>query len=119
MKKVYRLTKNEDFTKVMNFNRLKRSNSYLVFVKPNDINHVRYGISTSKKLGNAVTRVKIRRQVRAYIAEFNKYDIKYDIVIIVKKGYLLKDNLYNKVELFDSINQLITSKGVKPSEKVF
>lgn len=106
MKKIYRLLKNEDFTSVMNFNRLARSNSYLVFVKPNALNHVRIGISTSKKLGNAVTRVKIRRQIRAYISQYDNYDLKYDIVIIIKKGYLLKDNLYNKVELFNLINQL-------------
>ncbi len=111
MKKKNRLKTNLEFTSTINSNKLKKSPSYVVFAKKNDLGYLRVGISTSKKLGKAVVRVKIRRQIRAFIASYNRYELPYDVVVIVKNGYLKQTNKQNKEELIEMINKLISNKG--------
>jgi ribonuclease P protein component len=46
------------------------------------------GISVSSKLGNAVVRNRIKRQVRMICDELLCYTQPVDIVIVVRKNYL-------------------------------
>lgn len=107
MKKLYRLRKSSDFKKTMNRNLKVRTKSYLVFINPNKLDHMRIGISVSKKIGNAVVRVKVRRQIRAFFSIYNFYNKSYDIVIITKPMFLKCTSLENKESLLNSINSLI------------
>jgi ribonuclease P protein component len=106
----YRLKKSKDIKAVMNFNRISRTGSFLAFVKPNALNHLRVGITTSKKLGNAVARVRLRRQVRAFFSVYNIYEKSYDIVIVVRQGFINKSFAENRNELLNRIN-LLMAKG--------
>ena len=107
MKKLYRLRKSSDFKKTMNRNLKVRTKSYLVFINPNKLGRMRIGISVSKKIGNAVVRAKVRRQIRAFFSIYNFYDKSYDIVIITKPAFLKCASLENKESLLNSINSLI------------
>ncbi len=89
MKKINIVKKNEEFKKVLN-NRKTIGNKYIViYYKENELNRNRYGISVSKKIGNAVIRNKIKRQVKNIIDKnenlFKKYQ---DYIIIMKKPFL-------------------------------
>lgn len=91
MKKEYRLLKSDDFKNVLDSRHcLGKSNSFSVFYKSNNLNHARIGLSVSTKIGNAVTRVRVRRQLRAQINLCAILEKPFDIVIIAKSGYLEK-----------------------------
>ncbi len=69
----------------------------------------KFGIAVGKKVGNAVTRNKYKRKIRA-IVDFNKllFPKNYNYIIIVRKECLelshqdLNDNL---VELIEKVNK--------------
>lgn len=92
MKKLYRLLKAEDFKSVLDKRKcIIKNDSLSLYYAHNDLPHTRIGISVSNKLGNAVVRVKIRRQVRAIIASIDKdldvYNRHIDVVIICRMGF--------------------------------
>ena len=86
MKVVNRIKANKDFALAIKNGKSLRTQSYFFHIYKNDFNHIRVGISVSKKLGNAVTRNRIKRQVRAIcdgVIDYNSDS--YDIVIVVKQ----------------------------------
>ena len=80
---------------------------YVLYYKKNNLDHSRVGISASKKLGNAVVRNKIRRQIRMMAKEVIDFDFSIDYCIIVRKTYL--DNTFedNQKELSLLIEKVI------------
>lgn len=103
MKVKYRVKSHEDFQKVIRVNKKTGSQSYIIYYMNNEYGYARIGISTSKKLGNAVIRNRIRRQVRAMCQEVIDYNKSMDYCIIVRKGYLQQTFEKNKNELRDLI----------------
>ncbi len=81
------LKKNKEFNKVYNNGKSYATRNlvlYLLSAPRNDNN--RYGLSVSKRIGNAVVRNKLKRRLREIIREFEKkYNFKsYDIIIIAR-----------------------------------
>lgn len=110
MKKEFRLRRHEDFLNVMHKGKKVKGNGVTVFALKNDLGKAQYGIMTTKKLGNAVTRVRVRRQVRAFLSIYNRYIISYDIVIIIRRDFLFRSSEDNKKELFKALDKLIEIK---------
>ena len=84
------------------------SDCFVLYYSNKQLDKVRVGISVSKKLGNAVTRNKIKRQVRsmAYnLIDFNDYS--KDMIIIVRKPYLDFDYAYDMADLEKLIKKAI------------
>lgn len=96
MKVENRVKKNEDFQKIIRDNKKCVNKSFILYYKKNEIGHGRVGISTSKKLGNAIVRAKVRRQVRAMCREIVSFDKSVDYILIIRKPYLEKDFATNK-----------------------
>lgn len=91
MEKEFRLTESKDFKAVLDQRHCAGKNSSVsVFYAENKDSHAHIGISVSNKLGNAVKRVRVRRQIRAQINHTDILDKPYDIVIIAHSGYLEK-----------------------------
>lgn len=91
MQKEYRITKSNDFKIVLDQRHCAGKNSSVsVFFAENKCSHAHIGISVSNKIGNAVTRVRVRRQIRAQINLTDVLNKPYDIVIIAHSGYLEK-----------------------------
>jgi ribonuclease P protein component len=57
----------------------------LVYAKPNELGHPRIGLSTSRKVGNAVRRNRIRRLLREAF-RLMRHDLPhgYDLVVVVR-----------------------------------
>ena len=98
MKKEYRVKKNEDFSRIIKRKQSMDNRTFIIYYLKNDIGHARIGISVSKKLGKAVIRNKIKRQVRMIIKETINLDDNYDYIVIVRNKFLDLDFISNLKE---------------------
>jgi len=105
MKKLNIVKKNEDFSRIMKKYRHFKSQSFIVYVEKETNNIYKFGISASKKVGNAVTRNKVKRQVKS-ILDKNIYKNNFNCIIIIKKEVLNKTYLELETELNTLINKL-------------
>ncbi len=99
MKVKYRVKSHEDFQKIIYNNKKVSSLGYVIYFKKNEIENSRVGISTSKKLGNAVVRNRIKRQVRVMARDIIPMKKNMDYVIIVRNSYLSRTYQQNYAEL--------------------
>ncbi|HOZ02302.1 MAG TPA: ribonuclease P protein component [Bacilli bacterium] len=97
MKVVNRIKANREFVLTIHNGRAKSNRSYVVHIAQNNLPYMRVGISVSSKVGNAVVRNRIKRQVRAMADSMFDYNkASFDLVIIVKKNFLDNDYQTNK-----------------------
>lgn len=64
-----RLAKSEDFTRLRHEGQTFRGRFMLMNVAPNTLSHNRYGVVTSKRLGGAVIRNRVRRLIREVLRQ--------------------------------------------------
>jgi len=88
MKKVNRVRKNEEFQVLIKKGRKKTSASFVMYYAEKKQEQARIGISLSKKIGNAVVRNKIKRQVRMMCQDLISFEtFPYDAILIVRHSY--------------------------------
>ena len=105
MKIINRIKASDDFALTIKKGKAQRDQSYVIHYRTNEFKYVRVGISVSSKLGNAVVRNHIKRQVRSMCDEIIEYDEKsLDIVIVVKQGFLNRSFDDNKLSLTKLLN---------------
>lgn len=86
------LKKNSDFKKVYNSSCSCANKQFVGYFLKNNLTNNRIGISISKKVGNSVTRHRLKRLVKeAYRLNQSKIKSGYDIVIIARAGAKEKD----------------------------
>ncbi len=87
MKAALRLRRSADFARVRRRGRLYRQPTLLLRVCANSLPHNRYGIVTSKRLGNAVQRNRCKRRLRAALWQLHgRLRQGFDIVVIARGG---------------------------------
>lgn len=91
------LKKNRDFQVVYKKGK-SYANKYLVmYVKKNDTDRNRLGISVSKKVGNSVVRHRLTRLIReSYRIQEDHFQKGWDIVVIARAG--AKEKGYHEIE---------------------
>ena len=108
MRKELRVRKNEEFGEIIAKKHSFSSGSFIIYIRERKLNYARVGISVSKKLGDAVVRNKIKRQVRMMFLEIFDYEAtKYDVICIVRNKFLEKSFQENKAELEKLIKKAI------------
>lgn len=105
MKKERRIRKNEEFQLIIQEKRYKANESFVVYYKEKKEENNRIGISVGKKIGKAVIRNKIKRQMRSMLREKDFQKLPFDCIIIVRPKFL--DKPYQKNQ--ESLSQLIAS----------
>ncbi|QVK17890.1 ribonuclease P protein component [Mycoplasmatota bacterium] len=85
MKKKYIIKKNYYIHKIILDKRSVANKYFIVYKKQNNMEHFRFVVSIGKKIGNAVVRNKIKRQIKDIIYQKKSEIIEnYDILIIVR-----------------------------------
>ena len=85
MQRRLRLRRSRDFHRLRQEGQVQRHRTMMLSYAPNSLDHNRYGFITPKRLGNAVKRNRIRRQVREAVRLLHpQLNQSYDIVIIVQ-----------------------------------
>ena len=97
MKKKFIVKNSRDFEKIIKEGNCKKNQSFIINSKKNELEYDKYGISVSKKLGNAVFRNKYKRKIRAIIDNYKKMYINHeDYIIILRRGAINKS--YDELE---------------------
>ena len=113
MNKYHTVKTNDDFALAIHNGFYKKNNLFVIYIRKNELDRYRFGISVSKKLGNAVHRNLYKRQIRSIIDKYKKnYQNGYDYIIILKKDFSdssfeKKNSLFNKliIELNNHISK--------------
>ena len=87
MKKRNIVKNNRDFNRIIQTNKPFKFKDYVIYMERVDGNDYHFGISVSKKLGNAVVRNKLKRQIRSIISK-NDYQKNFNCIIILGRGIL-------------------------------
>lgn len=108
MKKINIIKKNDEFNYIINNGKKYYSELFYLYILKNNFDYNRYGISVSKKIGNAVVRNKQKRRIKFVIDNLMLNLNGYDIVIISRPRLKFSDYNYlksNIVNLFNMIGE--------------
>ncbi len=97
MKKNIVVKNNYEFQKIIKEGACIKNNEFIIYYMNNSLEKNRYGISVSKKLGNAVLRNHFKRIIRNICDKNNFiYSKSKDYIIIIRKGCI--DLCYNDID---------------------
>ncbi len=103
MKKKNIIKEKRDFDRIFRFNNQTKSKYAFLYTYDTNKEH-RFGICISKKLGNAVTRNKLKRQIKDIIDKSKLHFTNKDYIIVLKKSavgteyLLLKEDILNLLQ---------------------
>ena len=87
MKKPYVLTKNREFQKVYRRGKYAATAFLVIYSINNNSDISKFGITTSRKVGNSVKRNRMRRLIKENLRQLYDRIVKgFDIVIVARKA---------------------------------
>lgn len=87
MKKINIIKSNDEYNRIIKNIKPYKTKELIVFVEKKETDKYRFGFSISKKIGKAVIRNKIKRQLKN-ILDKNNYENNFNCIIMVRKGFL-------------------------------
>lgn len=105
MKKKNIVKNNRDFQRIIHNYKPYKYKDYIIYLERIEEGEYHFGISVSKKLGNAVVRNRIKRQMRSIIQE-KDYQKNFNCIIILGKGILNRDYHEMKENLLEALKRL-------------
>ena len=95
MKKSYRIKKEKDFKALFDAGHSVANRKFVVYCLNRDLLHYRVGLSVRKRLGNAVTRNRVKRRLRHALMDMSSQLAHQDFVVIARKG--VEDLSYQEI----------------------
>jgi len=97
LNKKYRISKKKDYNYIYKNGKKIQSRYIIVFMTANNLEYDRFGIVTSKKVGNAVLRNQAKRRLRS-IVQMHLPHLKtgFDLVIVAR--FSIKEALFAALE---------------------
>jgi len=86
IKKTYRVKRQKDFDQIFAAKDSFANRKFVIYKLKGSVPHYRVGLSVSKKLGNAVTRNRVKRLMRHAIREMESSIQPLDFVLIARPG---------------------------------
>ena len=109
MKRKYRLRRNSDFQQVRQNGKFYASPIMVLAFLRNELDHSRFGFVVSKRLGKAVQRNKVKRQMReAARLRISQVKPGFDLVFIA--GQPIRQATYADIE--QSLEYLLKKSGL-------
>lgn len=105
MKKENIIKKSLDFDRIIKNNKSYKYKDYIIYLEKTENNTYHFGLSVGKKIGNAVIRNKIKRQLKNIIDK-NNYEKGINCIIIVRKGLLEKTYQEKEKILLETFHKL-------------
>ena len=91
IKKLYVVRTSREFNDIIKNGECIKNRFFVIHSINNNLSYDRFGISVSKKLGNAVFRNKYKRKIRAMIDNYKKDYVNHkDYIIILRKEAISK-----------------------------
>ncbi len=109
MKKINILKNSRDFDRIIKNNRPYKYMDYIIYIERDTNDVYKFGLSVGKKIGNAVRRNKVKRQLKAIIDE-KDYQNNFNCIIIVSKGINMRSFEEMKKNLICSLENLNLTK---------
>ncbi len=97
MRKLYIVKNKYDFDRIIKNGNCRKNRSYVIYYERNNCPYDRFGISVGKRIGNAVSRNKHKRKLRAIIDNYKKLYVNSQDYIIILRGSA-KDKDYKDLE---------------------
>ena len=116
MKKINILKNSRDFDRIIKNNKPYIYKDYIIYIERETNDYYKFGISVSKKIGNAVNRNKIKRQIKSIIDK-NDYQNNFNCIIIVGKGINERNFEDRKNNLLIALNKLDIIKEKNDEKK--
>ena len=108
MKKINIIKKNYDINNVINNRNMVKNKYFYIYKDKNNLNNHRFAICVSKKIGNAVTRNKIKRQIKDIIDKSNLvFNSNNDYVIIIRNEIINLNYKDMKEDLISLISKIL------------
>ena len=91
----------------------------MLLVRPNDTAAMRYGITVTKKIGNAVVRNRMKRRFRALLRELLAQQglAAHDHVLIGRDGGIERDFAQLRIELVAALARAAAGHGDPPRKR--
>lgn len=109
MNKEHIVKSNLDFQRIIKNNKAYRYKDYIIYIEKNNEDNYRFGFSVGKKIGHAVTRNKIKRQLRNIVSK-KDYQNGFNCIIIVGSNILNKTFQEMETNLFKTLQDLKLTK---------
>lgn len=116
MKKINILKNSRDFDRIIKNNKPYKFKDYIIYIERNTNDIYKFGLSVGKKIGNAVNRNKIKRQLKSIIDK-KDYQNNFNCIIIVGKGIKEKKFEEREKNLLVALNNLNIIKEKQDEEK--
>ena len=107
MRKLYIVKTERDFENIINNGTCLKNRYFVIHHIKNNLPYDRFGISVSKKLGNAVFRNEYKRKLRSIIDNYKKTygNCKEDYIIILRKEAIAQPYRLLEQEFFALMNK--------------
>ena len=112
------LTRRADFLAANRGLRIARP-GFVLLARPNGLDQLRYGITVTKRIGNAVVRNRMKRRVRALLRELLPSTglPNHDHVLIGREGGVERDFALLREELSAALIRAAQGKGDPPRRR--
>ncbi len=115
MKKINIIKENEIYNRMIQTIKPYKYKDYLIYIERNHSSMYQFGFSVGKKVGNAVTRNRVKRQLKSIIDK-KSYQNHFYCIIMVRKSILEKTYREMESDLLYAFSKLNIIRE-NPNEK--